>query len=136
MQKSMSERSLFSAVINCKCPQCREGSIFTNRAYNLKSFTKMPEDCPVCDFRFEREPGFFYGSMYVSYALSVGIFLVTVVILQLVVEEPTLANYIISVSTAAVLLYPLTFRYARVIFLNIFGGAKYDPTIAESKHVS
>ena len=30
----------------------------------------MHERCPVCDLRFEREPGYFLGAMYVSYALG------------------------------------------------------------------
>jgi hypothetical protein len=31
----------------------------------------MHERCPVCGLRFEREPGYFLGAMYISYALGV-----------------------------------------------------------------
>jgi len=31
----------------------------------------MHDRCPVCDLKFEREPGYFLGAMYVSYALGV-----------------------------------------------------------------
>lgn len=31
----------------------------------------MNEECPVCHYKFEREPGYFLGAMYVSYALTV-----------------------------------------------------------------
>ncbi len=31
---------------------------------------KMFERCPVCDLRFEREPGYFLGAMYVSFVLG------------------------------------------------------------------
>ncbi|GAB3978960.1 hypothetical protein GCM10028806_43230 [Spirosoma terrae] len=31
----------------------------------------MHENCPVCGLRYEAEPGFFTGAMYVSYALYV-----------------------------------------------------------------
>ena len=33
----------------------------------------MHDHCPVCDLRFDREPGYFLGAMYVSYALALGI---------------------------------------------------------------
>lgn len=31
----------------------------------------MNARCPVCDLRFEREPGYFLGAMYISYGLAV-----------------------------------------------------------------
>ena len=30
----------------------------------------MYERCPVCDLKFEREPGYFLGAMYISYGLA------------------------------------------------------------------
>ena len=30
----------------------------------------MAERCPVCDLRFEREPGYFLGAMYISYGIA------------------------------------------------------------------
>lgn len=126
----MSEKGLLSAILKCKCPQCREGDMFTHGAYNLKKFGNMPEECPKCNLRFEREPGFFYGAMYVSYALSVGIFLTTVFVLYVLLGDPELSTYIISVAVVSLLLYPLTFRYSRVLFINIFSGIDYDPSKA------
>ena len=32
---------------------------------------KMHVNCPNCGHHFEREPGFFFGDMYISYALTV-----------------------------------------------------------------
>jgi len=31
----------------------------------------MHERCPVCDLKFEREPGYFLGAMYISYGLGI-----------------------------------------------------------------
>jgi hypothetical protein len=31
----------------------------------------MRERCAVCDLKFEREPGYFLGAMYISYGLGV-----------------------------------------------------------------
>jgi len=31
----------------------------------------MHQRCPVCDLKFEREPGYFLGAMYISYGVAV-----------------------------------------------------------------
>ena len=31
----------------------------------------MYEHCPVCGLKFEREPGYFLGALYISYGLGV-----------------------------------------------------------------
>lgn len=31
----------------------------------------MNERCSICDLKFEREPGYFLGAMYVSYGLGI-----------------------------------------------------------------
>ena len=50
------------------CPRCRRGKIFARSVFF--GFPKMNERCPFCDLRFEREPGYFLGAMYISYALA------------------------------------------------------------------
>jgi len=30
----------------------------------------MHDHCPVCELKFEREPGYFLGAMYISYAVA------------------------------------------------------------------
>jgi hypothetical protein len=31
----------------------------------------MYERCPVCDLKFDREPGYFLGAMYISYGMGI-----------------------------------------------------------------
>ena len=62
-------------IVHQRCPRCRTGSIF--RYSIFRGFPKMQERCPVCDLKFEREPGYFLGAMYLSYGL--GIVIVTVI---------------------------------------------------------
>ena len=66
---------VFSIFYN-KCPRCNEGDFFYSHPYHLKKFGLKHFKCEVCHLKFEKEPGFFFGSMYVSYALGVGLFLV------------------------------------------------------------
>ncbi|HEX4488842.1 MAG TPA: hypothetical protein VH088_21375 [Terriglobales bacterium] len=41
----------------------------------------MYDDCSVCHLKYEREPGYFLGAMYISYGLA----LFTIALLSLVV---------------------------------------------------
>ena len=68
--------------------------------------------------------------MYVSYAFSVGIFLITTFVLYHLFDDPELWIYITTVIVVSALLYPLIFRYSRIIFLYVFGGIKYQPDIS------
>ncbi len=86
----------------------------------------MKDACSHCGLKFELEPGFFYGAMYVSYAFSVAIFITTVFILFFLAGDPSLMTYILSVVGASFILYPLNLRYSRVLFLHVFGGVKYN----------
>jgi hypothetical protein len=45
------------------------GGIF--RYSIFRGFPKMCERCALCDLKFEREPGYFLGAMYLSYGLGV-----------------------------------------------------------------
>src|ERR1700758_311318 len=54
-----------AAIARQRCPVCLEGRMF-------RGLFTMNTTCPVCGHRFEREPGFFQGAMYVSYTLGVG----------------------------------------------------------------
>ena len=70
------------SIFNNKCPRCQEGNFFeNNNPYNLKKVMKMNEHCPICDLKYQIEPSFFYGAMYVSYGLTVGISIITFLIL-------------------------------------------------------
>src|SRR5580700_9810192 len=66
---------LATDILRQRCPRCRTGSIF--RYSIFRGFPKMNDRCPVCNLRFDREPGYFLGAMYVSY--GIGIVIVTLV---------------------------------------------------------
>jgi uncharacterized protein (DUF983 family) len=61
--------SVFEAIRRQRCPKCHEGQIF--RASLWRGFLSTNESCPVCGMKFEREPGYFLGAMYISYLLSI-----------------------------------------------------------------
>jgi uncharacterized protein (DUF983 family) len=62
--------STLSSILHQRCPRCRVGSIF--RSSIFRGLPKMYERCAVCGLKFEREPGYFLGAMYISYGLALG----------------------------------------------------------------
>ena len=119
-------KSAFCGILEGRCPQCRQDHLFVHSTYHLK-FLDMKEKCNHCDLRYEREPGFFYGAMYVSYVFSVAIVLVTGILVFIIGSDPPTSVYIISVILVSLLLYPLNYRFSRILFLHLFAGMKYDP---------
>ena len=109
-----------------KCPRCRSGNIFEFPVSKLSSFNRMNEFCPNCGLRFEVEPGFFIGAMYVSYAVVVAIMTVVGFPLYFLVDPP-LWVYGLTVGVIVVLLLPWIFRFSRILFLYWFGGIKANP---------
>ena len=79
----------------------------------------MHEACPVCRHVFAREPGYFVGAMYVSYALAVpALFLLAVVVHWFLPGSTGL--WILGATVPLFLpLAPLIFRYSRVIWAHL-----------------
>ncbi|MBC5992598.1 DUF983 domain-containing protein [Pontibacter cellulosilyticus] len=117
----MSQRkSLLYGIVAAKCPRCREGEMFPKGTLYTAKFADMHPNCPCCGQTYEPEPGFYYGAMYVSFALNVGIFLVSLFILYQFVEEITMAMMIGIVAVVVIGLLPIIFRLSRVLWINIF----------------
>ena len=107
------------SVLHNKCPKCNEGNFFEdNYPLHLKKVMKMGSYCTKCGFKFEIEPSFFYGAMYVSYGLTVGFSIITFIILYAI--ELDLLTIFIGIFIGLVLFTPLTLRLARLIYINIF----------------
>lgn len=88
----------------------------------------MYDRCDHCGASFEPEPGFYFGAMFVSYAISVVLFAVIGVSLYLL-WNPSDWVYLLSIVGGAILFTPFSFRYSRILFLYAFGGIRYDPTL-------
>ena len=107
------------SILNFKCPRCHEGDFFVdNNPFHLKKLSQMHEHCSDCKLRYELEPNFFHGSMYVSYGLTVAISIATFVICQILG-----LNFIVSaiaIFVMLILMVPVTFKFSRIIYINMF----------------
>ncbi|HEX5002883.1 MAG TPA: DUF983 domain-containing protein [Bacteroidia bacterium] len=127
----MKKGSKLYSILNNKCPRCQEGSFFIyENAYNLKTFTKMHKSCPVCGQNYEPEPGYYYGAMYVSYALNVAILVAVWVATAVLFEDMGSWWFVFWAGLAGITLAPLTFRLARLTWINFF--VKYRKSTVEA----
>lgn len=69
------KKTRLGALLNNRCPKCYEGRLFNSHACDLKRVSEMPAGCPECGEDFAREPGFYFGAAYVSYALTVALWI-------------------------------------------------------------
>lgn len=119
------------ALLNCKCPQCQTGDMFITGSTNLKGFTKMYDNCQVCGLKYEIEPGFFWGAMYVSYALTTGLMLVTCAVLVLGFNDPEFWVYVATITSLVLLTLPWVFRYSRVLMIYLFSPIRFNKNLVK-----
>ena len=122
----MKNSYLWSTLTN-KCPRCRQGDLFVSKnPYRLSEINKMNENCPVCNQPTEIEVGFYYGTGYVSYALTVAYFVSTFVAWKVLIgmsfdlEDNRIFYWM---GTAILLLFiiqPILMRLSRSIWLGWF----------------
>ena len=115
-----------------RCPRCHQGLVFETSALNLTRFQQMRQSCPACEQYYEPEPGFYWGSMYISYAFSVAIVVVVGLAVYWLGHDPATWVYVTAVAVTTVLFVPLSFRYSRMVMLYLFAGIDYDPAVAAS----
>lgn len=105
------------AALKLKCPKCAQSNLFTDpNPYHFKKLGDMPVVCPNCALPFTPEPGFYYGAMYVSYALTVAMSVFNFIWVYLLWGF-VVAPYLIINSVLLIALFPLFFRYSRSFFL-------------------
>lgn len=113
------------AILAMKCPNCRKGRMFRNKGiFPLKGLLDMPERCEVCGQKMELEVGFYYGTGYVSYGLSVALLAIMAVGFGLTYgfsyKDNSVFIFIIGAVLILVLLQPWLMRMSRVLYLWMF----------------
>jgi len=124
-QKKDQKPGYIWSLLHHKCARCRTGDMFrTKNAYRLKSFMKMYENCPVCDQRMEIEVGFYYGTGYVSYALTVALSVTTLiawwVLIGMSVNDNRFFWWLGLNISLLIVLQPYLMRLSRAIWLSFF----------------
>lgn len=121
------------SILTMKCPRCRRGPMFNDsnafRKLSLKHIFDMPEHCPECGQKYDMEPGFWYGTGYVSYALAVAIcattFVAWWVLIGFSVSDNRIFWWLGLNALLLVVIQPWLMRLSRVIYIRFF--VSYDP---------
>ncbi|MBL7751321.1 MAG: DUF983 domain-containing protein [Chitinophagaceae bacterium] len=130
MSNSQSSRGYLASTLTCRCPRCREGKLFKHPLkLKWKGNLEMNEHCPVCGQLTEIETGFYYGTAYVSYALTVALSVSTLVawwvIIGLSAQDKRFFAWMGFNAVFLILLQPWIMRLSRSIWISWF--VKYDP---------
>ncbi|APY07799.1 DUF983 domain-containing protein [Winogradskyella sp. J14-2] len=112
------------------CPKCHQESMYVNtNPYVISKVIKMHDHCSHCNTKYQMEPSFFYGSMYVSYGVGIA-FAVAAFITTYIIFETSITTAFISIVLTLALLFPVIMRLSRNIWINIF--MKYDKELAHN----
>jgi hypothetical protein len=88
----------------------------------------MPEECPVCGQKFELQTGFYFGTGYVSYAIT-GLFTALTFVawfftVGISVNDSRIFWWLGVNAALLILLQPVIQRLARSIWISLF--VRYD----------
>lgn len=113
-------------ILTGSCPRCQEESMYKGKnLYNPSETIKLNQKCSHCGLHYNIEPSFFYGSMYVSYAL--GVFIgVAVFLICYFIFKTNLKTCFITIVISLTILMPFIMRLARNIWISIFVGFDKD----------
>ncbi|WP_046745578.1 DUF983 domain-containing protein [Kordia zhangzhouensis] len=103
------------------CPNCNKGEIFKQKGVLYKfKMPKMNEYCSICEYKFEKEPGYFYGAMYVSYMLTVGEAIVFYFMLSYIFQFEDNFKIFIMIAISMIGLSFFNMRISRIIWIHLF----------------
>lgn len=130
MSKEHTSRSYISSVLGCRCPRCREGKLFKFPLnFKLKNILKMNKECLVCGQPTDIEVGFYYGTSFVSYGITVFLSAVTFLLWFFTVGfslyDNRFAYWLVFNAVFLICLQPWLMRFSRSLWISWF--VKHDP---------
>ncbi len=112
--------SKLNSILTGTCPKCQNESMYVDKnPLHLGSILKMNANCSHCNLKYQIEPSFFYGAMYVSYGLNVAIGIATFIISFIFLKQTIKVSFIAIIMTI-ILLQPFILRVSRNIYINMF----------------
>ncbi|MFV8268396.1 DUF983 domain-containing protein [Flavobacterium sp. GT2N3] len=117
--------SKLNSILTGTCPKCQNESMYSDEnPLHFSKILKMHEHCSHCGLKYQIEPSFFYGAMYVSYGLNVATGIAAFVI-SFILFGSSLKVAFITIIASIIVLFPFVLRWSRNIYINMF--VSYDP---------
>jgi len=118
------------SILTGSCPKCHSESMYVDKnPYKIGLLFKMHERCSACDTKYKIEPSFFYGAMYVSYAVGIA-FAVAAFVISFLFFKSTLITSFIAIVATLIAFLPIIVRVSRNIWINFF--VHYDAKAIKS----
>ncbi len=118
------------SIFTGTCPVCHEESMYKEKnPYKISRLFDMHERCSNCGTKYKMEPSFFFGAMYVSYAVGIA-FATAAFVLSYWLFELSLLNTFIVIVAVLIIFLPVIVRWSRNIWVNFFFS--YDPKRAKN----
>lgn len=112
-----------------KCPSCHEESLFVNGGiYKWTKMGEVKEKCNSCGTNLKPETGFYFGAAYVSWALTVALW-VSVLVALIVFDCIGLitfsfythpVTFLTTGILSTVILFPIILRLSRSLWAHFF----------------
>lgn len=116
------------SIFGFKCPRCHEGELYDHKILEFKGSFEMPKECAVCQQNYMPAPGFYYGAMFISYAIMGWFCLGFIGFCIFVLDLSINASFAWLIFTYALMLVWI-FRLSRAIWINV--NVKYNPEISK-----
>ena len=117
--------SKLNSILTGTCPKCQNESMYSDKnPLNLTKVLKMNDHCSHCGLKYQIEPSFFYGAMYVSYGLNVAVGIAAFIV-SFVFFKTTIEQSFIAIVISLIVLFPFVLRLSRNLYINMF--VSYDP---------
>lgn len=113
------ETKLYS-IVNFKCPYCHEGEFFVSHPYDLAKAGDLHPACTECGRKYSIEPGFYYGAMYVAYAIGVAMCVTAWVAMMVLAPGLGVLPQILIISAVMLLGGPFFYALSKIIWANMF----------------
>lgn len=128
------KNSKLYAIMAMTCPRCHKGDLFRTKSAYTKGMAEMNQKCSHCGEDFVREPGYYYGAAYVSYSLTVALWVAVFVALTTFDAIGLMSFsffydailYLIVGVVSLLLLMPVLYRLSRSIWIHIFVKYRAD----------
>ena len=109
-----------NSILTGSCPRCQKESMYVDKnMFHFSKLLKMKDNCSHCGLQYQIEPSFFFGAMFVSYALNV-IIMIAVFLIAFFLFNATVGATFVTIIAAIVVFFPFVMRLSRNIYINIF----------------
>ncbi len=121
--------SMIRSIFGMTCPRCRQSKLFET-PIKLSRPLRMNKNCPVCGQRFEPEPGFYFGAMFISYIFLAFFSLGVAGMLVFYFHRSVDFAFSVLLGILAVM-FIWNLRFSRSIWIHLM--IKYDPKAGKNE---